>query len=699
MLPIPNNKIRPIISVSLEQIRKDPNQLPNYSDYLFIKDENHLIGYVNVRDIFSKNKRVKPLGQLRKSIHSLEKACFIEKEVSLPDLYQVIGAAVTLIKDGQNHIVGYIKREDLLIALFQDENQNTDLLKTILKSIPMGIFVINREKNIINVNESALQMTKCRLDEVLNRPAEKIFNWKDIHRVFATGETILNQILVRDQVSILADYSPILRPDHEVEGIVIVVQDLPMVEKMAMEIETVRNLNNDLNAVLSSIYDEILVLNPQGKLMRCSETMTPEYWNLNFKNLVGVNLLSLEKKGEFRPAVIEHVIEEKKKYSIVQETSGGKKVLAVGTPVFDDSGEIQRIIIALRDITETAKLKSELSKYKKELAGLKKQDHFLQQMVYRSAKMEELMMRVKKIAEFSSTVLISGESGVGKEVIARAIHEMGNRSEKPFLKLNCGAIPENLLESELFGYVKGAFTGASTNGKKGYFEQASGGVLFLDEIGELPLQLQVKLLRVLQENEVVPLGSTKAIPVNVQIVAATNRNLTEMIKKGKFREDLYYRLNVIPIHVPPLRERTEDIALLAVHFLKQFNSKYKKNYVFMPDALNILELYSWPGNIRELQNVVERLIVVSDSETIHADLVNKLVKFDQRYADEGSWVKRVIPMKKAMKNLEEHLILLAMKQYKTTTRAAKALGISQSSVSRKYNKMIGEKHGLKEMMK
>lgn len=691
MLPIPNDKIRPVVAVSLDQIPNGSNEFLNYSanDYLFIKDGNHLTGYLNVRDILAKNKQSVTPEQLKKRVHPLEGACFIGQEFSLPDLYKVIGEAVTIIKNRMGQIVGYIKREDLLVALFQDENQNTDLLKTILTSIPMGIFVVNHEKEIINVNESALRMIRRRPSEVLNKQAGALFNEKHIDRVFATGETILNQLLFTGQMGILADYSPILGSDRKVDGVVIVVQDLPMVEKMAMEIEYVKNLNNDLNAVLSSVYDEILVLNQHGELMRCSETM-PEYWNVNFKQLIGQNLLLLEDKGVFSPLVIKRVMEKKEKYSIVQETRNGKKVLSVGTPVFDESGRMQRIIIALRDITETAKLKSELDKYKKELDGLKKKDHFFKQMVYRSAKMEELMIRVKKVAEFSSTVLISGESGVGKEIVAKAIHQMGHRVMQPFLKLNCGAIPENLLESELFGYVKGAFTGASTNGKKGYFEQANGGVLFLDEIGEMPLQLQVKLLRVLQENEVVPLGSTKAVPVDVQIVAATNRNLIDMIKQGKFREDLYYRLNVIPLSVPPLRERTEDIALLAMHFLKQFNQKYNKNYTFMPDALNLLELYSWPGNIRELQNVVERLIVVSDSETIHADLVSQLIKLDQRDT-EASLVNRVIPMRQAKEKLEKDLVLLAMKQFKTTTRAAKALGISQSSVSRKFQKIMGER--------
>jgi transcriptional regulator with PAS, ATPase and Fis domain len=307
--------------------------------------------------------------------------------------------------------------------------------------------------------------------------------------------------------------------------------------------------------------------------------------------------------------------------------------------------------------------------------------------------MEEIMTQVKKIADFSSTVLINGESGVGKEVIAQAIHQLGSRSKKPFLKLNCGAIPESLLESELFGYSKGSFTGADKNGKEGYFKQADGGVLFLDEIGEMPVHLQVKLLRVLQEKEVIPIGSTKPIKVDVQIVAATNKNLEKMVENREFREDLFYRLNVIPIHIPPLRERPEDIPLLAFHFVQQMNERYNKNYHLTPDALNLLEVHSWPGNIRELQNMIERLVVSADDEAIDAEFVNRYLVLGKDIKNSKPIVTKIVPLSEALESVEEQLILLAIKQYKTTTKAAKALGISQSSVSRKYQKILAEQHG------
>ena len=397
-------------------------------------------------------------------------------------------------------------------------------------------------------------MIKSTPEKVMNVPAELIFNGEHINNVFTKGKTILNQLQITNEMGVLVDYSPIPNFDQSIEGMVIIVQDLPMVEDMAMEIEYIKDLNEDLHAILSSIYDEILVVNHKGELIRYSETVINDFWGSSLKDLLGKNLLELENKGLFSPSVTRLVLEKQKKVSVVQETKSGRKILAVGNPVFNENGELHRIIIASRDITEATRLKTELheikkisEQYKKELDDFKNKDRFLKKLIYCSPKMEQIINQAKKIADFSSNVLISGESGVGKEVIAQAIHQLGNRSSKPFLKLNCGAIPETLLESELFGYTKGAFTGADKNGKEGYFKRADQGILFLDEIGEMPLHLQVKLLRVLQEQEVIPIGSTIPTKINVQIIAATNKSLEKMVESGTFREDLFYRLNVIPL--------------------------------------------------------------------------------------------------------------------------------------------------------
>lgn len=702
MFSIAQEKIRPIISIHIEGLESIDNiDLTTMGEpFLFLMKANEIVSYVHIGNLLLDRKSQKKVNGslLVEYAHSIEGIGQLNQEqpLSLSTLFQIIGEPIAIIKES-NRSIGYIRREELIAELFKQENESVDLLRNILKSIPMGIFVVNKEQKIINCNDSGLRMIRSTSEKVLQHSAAEFFASENINKVFTTGKSILNDVQVKDEIGIIVDYSPIFNTDKRVEGIAIVVQDLPMVEQMAMEIEHINNLNKDLNAILSSIYDEILVVNHKGELMRYSDNIISSYWQTDLKNLIGKNIVELEEKGLFSPSVTRLVMEKKKKVSIVQETSSGNKILSVGNPVFNEKNELDRIIIASRDITEATRLKTELmemkkisEQYKKELDDFKNEDRFVKKLVYRSDKMYKLINQARKISDFSSTVLINGESGVGKEVIAQAIHQLGKRSSKKFLKLNCGAIPENLLESELFGYSSGSFTGADKNGKEGYFKQADEGILFLDEIGEMPLQLQVKLLRVLQEQEVIPIGSTTPIKINVQIIAATNKRLEKMVEEGTFREDLYYRLNVIPLYVPPLRERTEDIAVLAFHFLQQLNEKYDKNFHLTPDAVNVLEFYSWPGNVRELQNIIERLVVSADDQSIDAEFVSQFLSLGYDFQKSKPVITRVVPLQEALDQVEEQLILLAMKQYKTTTKAAKALGISQSSVSRKYQKILAE---------
>ncbi|MGG3422655.1 sigma 54-interacting transcriptional regulator [Heyndrickxia faecalis] len=702
MPAIAKEKIKSIIPFSVDGEEDLRLALQKHKGpFLFLKKDGELFAYALLnhqlleklkKGNFSKEtllRHAKPLDGISR----------LDDHISITSLFQIIGEPFALVRSEDGRPSGYIQREDMLAELFKQENESAHFLKILLASIPMGIFVLNREKRIIHCNEAGLRMIKLPHEAVLNAPGKSIFSHDHIAKAFETGKTYLNHLEFANGVGVLADYSPIQNFAGEVEGLIIVVQDLPMVEEMALEIEYIKDLNKDLNAILSTIYDEILVVNAKGELLRYGENIIEDFWQVDVKTLIGKNILDFEDQGLFTPSVIRLVMEKRKKVSVVQETRTGRKILAVGNPVFNEKGALDRIIIASRDITETTRLKTELkemkeisARYKKELDQFKNKDRFLKKLIYCSPKMEKIMHQVKKIAEFSSTVLLSGESGVGKEVIAQAIYQFGKRSEKPFLKLNCGAIPETLLESELFGYVKGAFTGAEKNGKEGYFKQADGGILFLDEIGELPVHLQVKLLRVLQEQEVIPIGSTTPIKIDVQIIAATNQNLAKMVEEGRFREDLYYRLNVIPIRIPPLRERPEDISLLAFHFLQQLNEKYGRKFYLTPDAINVLECYPWPGNVRELQNIIERLVVTADHAAIDGGFVSQFLTFGSERKKMKPVVTRIMPLQEAMESVEEQLILQAMNQYKTTTKAAKALGISQSSVSRKYQKILNKKN-------
>lgn len=319
----------------------------------------------------------------------------------------------------------------------------------------------------------------------------------------------------------------------------------------------------------------------------------------------------------------------------------------------------------------------ELSDLKKELTELR--SLLYKEIVAESSQMKKILETAKKIAPFDTTVLITGESGTGKEMIANFIHNNSLRKDKPFVAINCGAIPSDLLESELFGYKKGAFTGANTD-KKGLIEEAEGGTLFLDEIGDLPIDLQVKLLRVLQEKEIKPVGSNKSKKINVRFITATNRDLKKMVEEGKFREDLYYRINVIPIHIPPLRERKEDIIPLARFFIKRFCSKYGIPQKKLSDNVkNKLLRYEFKGNVRELENIIERAVLTTEGEQIEDIPIN----VSKRY----NFSSDLKPFKKAKEEFEKnYLETLLTYTGRNISKASKVAGITRAQIYRMIKK-------------
>jgi len=338
------------------------------------------------------------------------------------------------------------------------------------------------------------------------------------------------------------------------------------------------------------------------------------------------------------------------------------------------------IILTLRKAEEREQLRRENRLLRKEI----QKEYGFENIVSKNEKMLKIFDIIKKVAPYKSTILITGESGTGKELVARALHFNSNRAGNPFIAINCGAIPENLLESELFGHAKGAFTDAIRM-KKGLFEEADGGTLFLDEIGELPPQLQVKLLRVLQEGEIRRIGESKPIKVDVRIVAATVKDLAKEVNEGRFRDDLFYRLNVLPIHIPPLRERKEDIPLLVNHFIKKYSQSMNKVVNGIdPMALNALMNYKWYGNVRELENTIERAVVLADGENIE---LKHLPMEIQEYKEEVNLSSQIeienedYSIKKATKVLETTLIKRALKRTKGNhTQAAKLLEISHRAL-------------------
>lgn len=407
--------------------------------------------------------------------------------------------------------------------------------------------------------------------------------------------------------------------------------------------------------------------------------------------VVGKHMTELIDIGYINESAALKAIKSREEESVIEEMGEGGSLLAVSIPLFYE-GEIDLVICIEKNIADVSAMEKALEEQKIFASRLKNElKHFRGDdsagMVACSISTIQLREKAVNIGAIDATVMITGESGAGKEVIANLIQNSSKRADKAFIKINCAAIPETLIESELFGYEEGAFTGAGKNGKKGIFEQADGGTLFLDEIGELPLAMQSKLLRVLQEKEIRRIGGECDIPVNVRIIAATNRDLGEAIKKGTFREDLYYRLFVVVLEVPPLRNRREDIAQLVFRFLRQFNEEYDLNKTIDEEAIHAMEHYSWPGNVRELRNVVERLVVSNSGDEITAfqvkmclSGVESFIEMDTSGEDPG------LSLDEMMKEYEKQLIIKALKKNRNASEAARALKIDKSTMSKKRRK-------------
>jgi len=444
----------------------------------------------------------------------------------------------------------------------------------------------------------------------------------------------------------------------------------------------------ELDAILESVSDGIYITDGEGCTLRVNSAFE-KITGITIEQVMGRPVQDLIGDGVYDRSVSLSVLEGRQPVSMVETLKNGKDVLLTGTPIFDKDGEIFRIVTTLRDVEELKRLKNKLEHkekeselYREELMHLRLRQLDLTDLIITGEVMERIMNLAFQVGKVDSTVLITGESGVGKEIFARIIHRAGRKENGPLICANCSAIPENLLESELFGYNEGAFTGARRGGQPGLFEVARGGTLFLDEIGEISLNIQVKLLRVIQEREIMRLGGRKAVKVDVRIIAATNRDLKSMVEKGTFRADLFYRLNVVPIHVPPLRERHDNILPLANHFLEKYNKRFDKAVSLSPASVSLLEDYLWPGNVRELENTIERAVVLDQRGMVLPSDLSEGLRGSLECSAAGRAGGEVSSWDDELHKLEKRMILSARKHYASTRKIAAALGISQSKVVR-----------------
>ncbi|MBM7599067.1 PAS domain S-box-containing protein [Virgibacillus halotolerans] len=448
----------------------------------------------------------------------------------------------------------------------------------------------------------------------------------------------------------------------------------------------------DWEQIINTVYTDVIITNTQGIIVYANDSS--EYWfDMKKEKMIGESVYDLEEQKVFSPSIARRVIETGKKQTLVQETRAGKILLVTGNFIIGQNQNVKHIVCYAQDITELEKLKAYVKKVEEELRNTKQELRDFQHakdkqsvIIARSESMKLILSSLNKVATTEASVLFTGESGVGKSFLAEYLHEQSGRKGK-LIKINCGSIPEALLESELFGYRSGAFTGANPKGKKGLIEEAQNGTLFLDEIGELPFNLQAKLLALIQDKKFYSVGDTKLKSVNFRLITATNANIEDMMVEGKFREDLYFRLSVIHIPIPPLREREEDLIAMIMDLMKKFNHQYKQNKELSHETIDCLLNYQWPGNVRELANIIERLILTVDNNLIIPEHLPAKISITTPSFPMVNVNRRTLP--EALRMTEIYVLTEAYQHCKSTTKMAKYLGVSQPTIVRKLKKYSG----------
>ena len=557
-----------------------------------------------------------------------------------------------------------------------------EVYQSALDTIYCAIIILDQAGKILYVNESARKMVEGSsvvFEELLECLGQEV----DLVRGSGRYQIDVGQARIVCRVN----------PRYlsgERHGSTIVLHQSKHSECVMQEMDVVSSIFEELNVCLESSHDGIMVSDGMGNVIRLNAALE-KLIGVKRRDILGRNVADLVQEGVYESSAILQVIETGKTATVVIDHNG-RQLLITGSPVYNANSAMTAVVANIRDMSELNDLRQKLEqqqmiaeKYSKELAHIARQQSAQTSFVACSREMKTILATIHSISEVDSTVLISGESGTGKEMVVNEIYASSMRSYRPIIKVNCGAIPPALFESELFGYEDGAFTGARRKGKPGFFELAHMGTLFLDEVGELPLEMQVKLLRVLQEGEIIRIGGSKPISVDVRIIAATNRDLWEMTEEGTFRQDLYYRLNVINIEVPPLRQRRDDIIPLVMHMLERFNQKYGKHKEIPIELGKVLRELPWRGNVRELENLIENLVVLCPEDVLTPEHLPVRYQRGQNPASQVE-IRGILPMKDMVRRAERQLIANAQAQYSSMQEVAKALGVDVSTISRKLSR-------------
>lgn len=655
-----------------------------------VNEQGHLQGMVTKEQILERGlERVAPED---KAVEYLTTRFIPLKEDALVEDVWDLPFEIFPVLNGQEEITGVVTKYALGQAYFQQTNLRRQELEAVFNSAYNGIIAINKQGIITSLNPAAEKPTRATREEAVGRFLNEVIIPTGLLDVVRTG---IPEFGVRFQVGkrqYITNRTPIIK-DGEVVGAVGVFQDVSELESVLQELHTVKQLNDELRTIVDSSFDGIIVCNAQGEIQRCNPA-AERILGVPRAELISQPLRNLVEKGILSQNIIHLVKNQGVPVSIVEKSNPEHSLVITGNPVYDEQGEIAKIVINIRDMSELLELREALEeskqlseKYQSEIARMRTHLEPRQDVVFRSAVMKNVYDLAIRVSQVDSPVVLIGERGVGKEEIAKLIHFQSERQNRPFLKLNCGTLPEQVLETELFGYVAGAFAGTGKKDKPGLFELAHQGTIYLEDIGELPAAIQAKLLRVLQDKAVVPLGGEQPVQVDVRIIAAGNRPLKELVDQGSFREELFFHLNVVPIKVPPLKERKADILPLLHHYLAQYNQRYNLSKELSPEAVSVLLNYDWPGNVRELANVLERLAVTAKGKLITDDEATTALYQKEQGPPRIVTVSGIIPLKEAIDEVEQLLVTMAMERYGTTVKAAEALGVNQSTVARKLKKV------------
>lgn len=431
--------------------------------------------------------------------------------------------------------------------------------------------------------------------------------------------------------------------------------------------------------VLDHSYDAIWITNADGIVMKVTKAWE-KLFNCCVHDVEGRHITDVMNFYQASSAT-KHVLETGEPYTVLHDLTNGMTVLVSAVPVFGVDDKLQYVISNTRNVTPDSTIFTHMNNYYRELQFLRaRANQGADSLVFESGAMQNVMKTILLIKDLECTVMLLGDTGTGKNTLARYMHVNSIRADQPFIEINCAAIPEQLLESELFGYEQGSFTGALKGGKPGMFELANHGTLVLDEIDSMPLRLQTKLLSAIQDRSITRLGGKERVPLDVRLVCACKPEIKELVGKGLFREDLFYRINVIPIEIPPLAQRKKDVRALFDHYLNEYSKKYRRNITVDEKAYKILENYTWPGNIRELRNIVERLVILNTTSTITPEDI----PFGEHLLSNS--VNSSLALDEQIGYLEKKLIDNALKKYGSTRKAAENLGITQSSLMRRKKK-------------